>query len=72
MSLAGNTEDMIRDLLGLFRITSEPESSGWVDLAGLLGPLGVMLFFVARAAARGPLYPLKDPRLAETVKVENL
>ena len=35
VSLAGNTEDMIRDLLGLFRITSEPEASGWVDLAGL-------------------------------------
>ena len=35
VSLAGNTEDMIRDLLGLFRITSEPEASGWVDLGGL-------------------------------------
>jgi signal transduction histidine kinase len=35
VSLAGNTEDMIRDLLGLFRITSEPETPGWVDLSGL-------------------------------------
>ena len=30
--LAGGTEDMIRDLLGLFRITSQPEAAEWVDL----------------------------------------
>ncbi len=30
--LAGGTEDMIRDLLGLFRITSQPEASAWVEL----------------------------------------
>ncbi len=35
VELAGRTEDMIRDLLGLFRITSEPESPGWVDLREL-------------------------------------
>ena len=44
----------------------------WIDIAGWLGPVSVILFLVARAAARGPLYPIKDPRLAETVKVENL
>jgi signal transduction histidine kinase len=35
VGLAGRTEDMIRDLLGLFRITSEPEAAGWVDLREL-------------------------------------
>ena len=42
-----------------------------VDLCGLLGPLGVGAFLLARKAAQGPLYPLRDPRLAETVKVDN-
>jgi hypothetical protein len=44
----------------------------WIDVAGFLGPVGIFLFVAARRAARGPLYPLKDPFLAETVKVENL
>jgi signal transduction histidine kinase/protein-S-isoprenylcysteine O-methyltransferase Ste14 len=34
--LAGGTEDMIRDLLGFFKITSTPEPPGWVDLRGLV------------------------------------
>jgi len=42
-----------------------------VDLCGLLGPLGVAAFFVARQASQGALYPIRDPRLAETVKVDN-
>ena len=44
----------------------------WIDVAGFLGPVGVFLFFVARRAARGPIYPLRDPRLPETTLVENL
>jgi hypothetical protein len=44
----------------------------WIDVAGFLGPVGVFLFVAARRAVRGPIYPLKDPYLAETVKVENL
>src|SRR3989454_10408455 len=34
--LAGGTEDMIRDLLELFRITSQPEAPAWVELATLV------------------------------------
>jgi signal transduction histidine kinase len=34
--LASGTEDMIRDLLGLFRITSQPEAPGWVELGVLV------------------------------------
>lgn len=44
---------------------------GVVDVCGLLGPLGIAAFFLARQAAAGPLYPLRDPWLAETVKVDN-
>jgi hypothetical protein len=44
----------------------------WIDVAGFLGPVGVFLFFVARRAARGPIYPLRDPRLPETTLTENL
>jgi hypothetical protein len=42
-----------------------------VDLCGLLGPLGIGAFLVARQAAQGSLYPIRDPRLIETVKVDN-
>ena len=34
--LAGGTEDMIRDLLELFRITSQPEAPTWIDLQGMV------------------------------------
>ena len=43
-----------------------------LDLATLLGPVGLGVLVVALAAAKGPLFPLADPRLSETVKVENL
>lgn len=44
----------------------------WVDVAGLLGPLGVSALAVAFRATRTAIYPLKDPRIPETVRVENL
>ena len=44
---------------------------GFVDVCGLLGPLGIAAFLLARQAAAGPLYPLRDPWLADTVKVDN-
>ena len=44
---------------------------GWIDLAGLLGPLGVLTWFVTWRAAREPIYPLHDPRLREAVRLEN-
>jgi signal transduction histidine kinase len=34
--IAGATEDMIRDLLDLFRVTSAAEPWGWVDLEGVV------------------------------------
>ncbi len=44
---------------------------GVVDICGLLGPLGIGAFVLAKQAAAGPLYPLRDPWLAETVRVDN-
>jgi hypothetical protein len=44
----------------------------WIDLAGLLGPLGVGALALALRAKDSPLYPLRDPRLAESLKLENL
>jgi hypothetical protein len=44
----------------------------WFDLAGLLGPLGAGGLVVALRARTSPLYPLRDPRLSESLKLENL
>lgn len=44
----------------------------WIDLAGLLGPLGAGALAMAMRARTSPLYPLRDPRLAESLKLENL
>jgi hypothetical protein len=44
----------------------------WVDLAGLAGPIGVLLVVIARQAIGGALYPVRDPRLADALKTENL
>jgi hypothetical protein len=46
-------------------------SPSWIDLAGLLGPGGVLATVVAWKAQQGPLYPLKDPRLVESMKSES-
>lgn len=43
----------------------------WIDLAGLLGPLGVGAWVLARQAAKSPLYPLNDPYLAEGARIDN-
>jgi hypothetical protein len=42
-----------------------------IDLAGLLGPAGILAFLVAWKAQKGPLYPVKDPRLIESLTSEN-
>jgi hypothetical protein len=44
----------------------------WIDLAGVVLPAAAGFFVLARKMINGPLYPTGDPRLAETVKAENL
>jgi hypothetical protein len=43
----------------------------WIDVAGLLGPLGAGALAVALRAGKSPLYPIRDPRLAESLRFEN-
>lgn len=47
-------------------------AKAWIDVAALLGPIGVIALVVARKAATTSLFPVKDPRLAETLHLENL
>jgi signal transduction histidine kinase len=49
--LAGGTEDMIRDLLGLFKITSAPETPRWVDLGALVA--GALETLAPQIGAKG-------------------
>jgi signal transduction histidine kinase len=49
--LAGGTEDMIRDLLELFKITSFPEAPMWVELGTLVD--GVLETLRPQIAAKG-------------------
>lgn len=43
----------------------------WIDLGGLLAPLGVMLAWLGYCATRYPIYPLRDPRIPETMRNDN-
>lgn len=47
-------------------------SPSWIDLAGVIAPLGVGGLVVAYLAKSSPAYPLRDPRLPETLRCENL
>ncbi len=47
-------------------------SFSWLDIAGLLGPAGVLVAVICWKASKGPLYPIKDPRLAESMRDVNL
>lgn len=44
----------------------------WIDLGGLLGPVGVAALAIALRASKGNLFPVSDPRLPEAVRLQNL
>ena len=44
----------------------------WIDLGGLLAPLGLVGTWVSRRVLVDPVVPMKDPYLAEAMKAENL
>jgi hypothetical protein len=44
----------------------------WIDLGGLLGPVGVGALAVSLRVAKGNLFPVGDPRLPEAVRLQNL
>ncbi|MBO6740652.1 MAG: hypothetical protein JJ916_12425 [Phycisphaerales bacterium] len=43
----------------------------WLDIAGVVGALGLFAGLVALKIAKGPLLPLKDPMLHEALKHKN-
>jgi hypothetical protein len=47
-------------------------SFSWVDIAGLLGPLGITCAWIAKRCLGDPAYPLRDPYIPEALKAENL
>ncbi len=44
----------------------------WIDLGGLLGPVGVATLAIALRASKGNLFPVGDPRLPEAIRLQNL
>jgi hypothetical protein len=44
----------------------------WIDIAGLLAPLGVTAAWLAKRVLGDPVYPLRDPYIPEALKAENL
>jgi hypothetical protein len=44
----------------------------WIDIGGLLGPLGLVGAWVSRRALVDPVIPMKDPYLPDAMKAENL
>ena len=43
-----------------------------VDLGGVALPAGVLMFAISRRAASEPIFPVRDPRLAETMRLEQV
>lgn len=43
----------------------------WIDFAGFAGPVGMLALWLSLRFKNDALYPLKDPRLEETYKVNN-
>ncbi len=46
-------------------------STSWVDIAGFIGPVAIMLGLLARRVGSVPLVPTQDPRLAEAMEHRN-
>ncbi len=44
----------------------------WIDIGGLLAPVGVAMAWISYRVLGDPAYPLKDPYTAEALKAENL
>lgn len=44
----------------------------WIDIAGLLAPVGITAAWIAKRVLGDPIIPLKDPYVPEALKVENL
>jgi hypothetical protein len=63
----------LRDLTAGRTPTTDPIRIGlvWLDIAGVVGALGVLFGLYFRRMAAGPLVPVNDPRLAEALHHRN-
>ncbi|MBN8643799.1 MAG: quinol:cytochrome C oxidoreductase [Planctomycetes bacterium] len=64
---------LVMHALDLFYVV-RPEAGDkfhWADVTGILGPILVMIGFVASRVAANPLIPVNDPRLAESLGHKN-
>lgn len=52
--------------------TASHFAPSWIDLAGLLAPVGLTMAWIANRVLKDPAYPLKDPYIPEALKAENL
>ena len=52
-------------------LVPRPCEPAWLDICGVVGPLGIYAWFVTRKIASGPLLPLKDPLLHEALSHKN-
>ena len=43
----------------------------WIDIAGVVGVMGIFFGLIVRRVNSGPLIPLRDPRLAESLQHRN-
>jgi hypothetical protein len=60
------------DLYWLVKPNFGPFHFSWVDIATWAGPAGVLFCVIAQQMAKGPIYAINDPRIAETSKMENI
>jgi hypothetical protein len=44
----------------------------WIDIAAWAGPASVLFCVVMQQLAKGPIFAINDPRIAETSKMENI
>lgn len=49
-----------------------PFAPSWIDIGGLLLPVGVTMVWIAKRVLGDPAYPLRDPYAPEALKAENL
>ena len=52
-------------------LDEEAPHFSWIDLGGLLAPAGLLATWLAFRASKDPIYPIKDPRVPEAMRVDN-
>lgn len=71
--IAGQCLDMFWNIRPIVYKGADPATMGlsWVDLAGIIGPLGIWMGLFLRRVAATPLIPLREPKLLEAATHKN-